>query len=219
MKAFIIFRDRVTYARRCYAALDAAGLDVHVIDHDSTWPEAVLWLAELEASGVPVLRRGENAYPWEVWRWKPFEAALWGSGEPYLVTDPDVVPSDDCPADWLDRLADVLSRHRCIKVGLSLRLDRIPETHRDRIAQIERPFWIDQPEQGVYRANIDTTLALYKPYEDYPVFALGPALRLGPPYQADHLGWYEEGELTPELRHYHDRADPGHQVTGRTVKE
>jgi hypothetical protein len=217
-KAFIIFRDRVTYARRCYAALAAAGLDVHVVDHDSSWPAALLWLADLEKSGVTVLRRGGNAYPWKLWEWDRFRAVLWGDGEPYLVTDPDVVPSDDCPRDWLARLAAVLARPGCVKAGLGLRLDRLPLSRRAQVTGWESRFWADEPEPGVFRANVDTTLALYRPYTEYPLFSLGPAVRLGHPFVADHLSWYEEGDLPPELRHYYGRADPGHSVTGRTVR-
>jgi hypothetical protein len=218
MKAFIIFRDRVTYARQCSAALTAAGLDVHVVDHDSSWPAALAWLYELEASGTPVLRRGGNALPWKLWEWGPFRDLMDGDGEPYLVTDPDVVPSGDCPADWLGRLANVLAKHGCVKVGLGLRLDRLPPSGRERITAWERGFWEDEAEPGIFRANTDTTLALYRPWTEYPLFALGPALRLGHPYVADHLSWYEDGNPPPELRHYHARADAGHGVT-RTVKD
>ncbi len=210
MKAFIIFRDRVTYAKMCYAALRAAGLDVYVVDHDTTWPAALLWLRGLE---TPVMYRGENAYPWQLWQWGPFRDLMGADSEPYVVTDPDVVPSQPCPADWLAELSGALTRHRCVKAGLGLRLDRLPP---GPLRDFERQFWADEVEPGVFAANVDTTLALYRPFGQYPLFALGPSLRLGWPYVADHLGWDEK--LTPELRHYHARADPGHGVA-RIVKD
>jgi len=214
MKAFIIFRDRVTYARQCHAALTAAGTDVHVVDHASTWPPALAWLAELEDAGTTVLRR-DNAYPWQLWDWDTFRDLMWGDPEPYLVTDPDVIPSDDCPADWLQRLTDVLAaRPGTRKAGLGLRLDRIPDAYpgKRQILEHEAVFWEEQEDGGVYRANVDTTLALYQPYTEFPLFTLGPALRTGHPYVADHLAWYEHGPLTAELAHYHARADSGHDV-------
>ncbi len=218
MKAFIIIRDRVTYGRRCFGALQAAGLDVHVVDHDSSWPAALTWLAELEAAGTPVLRRGENAYPWDLWKWDGFRDVIWGDSEPYVVTDPDVVPSDNCPGDWLTRLTDVLARSGCVKAGLGLRLDRLPTACRAQVTEYESVFWNDEWEPGVYRANVDTTLALYRPYTEYPLFSLGPSLRTGHPYVADHLAWYEDSDARPpELQHYYARADPGHAVT-RIVK-
>lgn len=215
MKAFIILRDRVTYARRCYAALSAAGLDVHVVDHASTWPAALSWLAALE---TPVLRRGENAYPWQLWTWGPFRDLMEHDPEPYVVTDPDVVPSDDCPPDWLSRLRAALAGADRVKAGLGLRLDRLPDDAAAKaVAGYESIFWEDEQEPGVYRANVDTTLALYKPFTEYPLFALGPAVRLGPPYVADHLAWYERGPLSPELAWYRAHADPGHEVA-RSVR-
>ena len=218
MKAFIIFRDRVTYAKRCFGELWKAGFKVHVVDHGSSWPAALLWLANLESVGVPVLRRGENAYPWELWKWEQFREIMWGDGDPYLVTDPDVVPSDDCPIDWAVRLIGILGQNPCVKVGLGLRLDRVPASRRQQVEEWERGFWASEHEPGVYRANVDTTLALYRPYTEYPLFALGPSLRLGPPYVADHLAWYEGSNLSPELHHYYSRANPGHNVI-RTLKD
>lgn len=218
MKAFIIFRDRVSYARQCYAALNTAGFDVHIIDHASTWPAALAWLRELENSGTLVLRRHTNAYPWQLWEWPQFQRVMWADREPYLVTDPDVIPSDDCPADWLTRLGEVLQRSGCVKAGLGLRLDRLPPARREEITAHENIFWADEYEPGVYRANVDTTLALYRPWTEYPLFALGPAVRLGPPYVADHLSWYEDGPLPPELEHYYAHANPGHNIP-RIVKD
>jgi hypothetical protein len=187
-------------------------------------PEAqalfIEWLAELEEDwGVPVLRRKENAYPWQLWEWGPFRDLMEHDNEPYVVTDPDVVPSGNCPDDWLERLGEVLARYQCVKVGLSLRIDNVPPERLEEVLAMEHHFWEDgvPPEAPeFYRANTDTTLALYRPFTQYPLFALGPSLRLAPPYSADHLGWHETGELSPELAHYYAHADPGH-AAHRTV--
>jgi hypothetical protein len=218
MKAFIIFRDRVTYAKMCFGALWSAGFKVHIVDHDSTWPAALTWLMNLEAIGVPVHRRGRNCWPWELWKWDGFRELMWNDSEPYLVTDPDVVPSSDCPGDWVAKLTDVLARNHAVKAGLGLRLDKIPAHRLEKIEKWESGFWHDVAEPGVFRANIDTTLALYRPYTEYPVFALGPSLRLDHPYVADHLSWYENGDLSPELQYYHARSNPGHHVV-RSLKD
>lgn len=222
MEAFIIFRDRVTYARRCYAALEAAGLSVRIVDHGSTWEPACRWLEELEGSGTPVLRRKGNAWPWELWDWPLFRDIMEGTTEPYVVTDPDVIPCGGCPADWPQYAAAVLARHPgVVKVGLGLRLDKIPIQRPDRagILKWEAPFWKDQAEPGVYRANTDTTLAVYRPWAEYPLFSIGPALRLGFPYVADHLGWYEMPPLGEELDYYRRNGDSGHHVPGRVLRD
>jgi hypothetical protein len=219
VKAFIIFRDRVSYAAQCYSALALAGLDVHVVDHNSTWPAAVSWLAALEDAGGPVLRRGENAYPWELWEWRPFQELISTDPGRYVVTDPDVWPSGDCPDDWLDHLSDIADRHPgAVKVGLGLRMDRLPQDSAAAgTVTWEQAFWRREAEPGVFHANVDTTLALYKPWAEYPVFAFGPALRTGYPYVADHYGYYERPPLGPELDYYHAHADNGHTAV-RTVR-
>lgn len=211
MKAFIIFRDRVTYGARCALALQKAGLDVCVVDHGSTWKPALEWLEILELGGVQVLRK-EGGHPRELWAWEPFRAAC--GSERYIVTDPDVVPDEECPGDWVHRLEEVLDKSEYPKVGLSLRLDRIPESylHREHVLSWERQFWQDTTQVGdytVYRAPVDTTLALYQPLAEHTGFSI-EGLRMGPPYIAEHLAWYEDlDNLSPELQYYHENAQPG----------
>jgi hypothetical protein len=209
LKAFIIFRDRVTYGQRCMAALLSAGLEPVVVDHGSSWVVALTWLSSLERDGMLVLRRGGGHHPRDLWRWEPFREAC-GDGR-YIVTDPDVVPSADCPADWPDRLGEALDRSGRPKAGLGLRLDRIPEHYqrREQVLSWEAQFWDKPLDDGTYDAIIDTTLALYRPLPESPAFSV-EAVRTGPPYVADHLAWYEDlADLSPEMRHYHEHADPG----------
>jgi hypothetical protein len=206
VKAFIIVRDRVTYARQCLESLTAAGLDVCLADYGSTFPEAVQWLADC---GVPVLRHGDGN-PHSLWEWEPFRAEC-GTGQRYIVTDPDVIPSDDCPGDWVAYLNEVLDRFDRPKAGLGLRLDRIPEHYqrREQVLSWEARFWDTPLDAGVFESLTDTTLALYRPLGEHPEFSVN-AVRTGPPYLADHLAWYEDfDDLSPELRHYYHHTDPG----------
>lgn len=208
MKAFVIFRDRVSYARRCVAALLAVGLEVVIVDHGTTCPEALVWLDEL-APGFTIVRCGPGHHPRDLWNHAWFRE-MCGS-ERYVVTDPDVVPSEDCPTDWLQRLNSVLDEHPgCRKAGLGLRIDRIPAhyTRRDQVIEWERQFWQRPLADGVYEAAIDTTLALHAPLRDLGSHSFA-ALRTGPPYVADHLAWYEDfANLPDDVRHYHDHAEP-----------
>ena len=212
MKAFIIFRDRVTYARQCRDALLKAGLDVHVVDHGSTWPEALHWLGGLEAVGEPVMRRGENAYPWQLWSWGPFRDLMERDPHPYIVTDPDVTPAPFCPPDWPGWLMAVLAGSDAVKVGLGLRTGNLPDDDQGKlIASLEAGYWVHEHSPQVFHANVDTTLAVYRPFPEYPVFSLYPGLRTGYPYVADHFGWHEREPLSEELAYYKAHADPGHQ--------
>lgn len=209
MKAFVIFRDRVTYGRPCIAALRDAGLDVVVADHGTTHPEAFAWLNDLKTHGTTVMRCGPGHHPRDLWTHDWFRDAC--GSERYVVTDPDVIPSDDCPPDWLQHLGEVLGVHPEVrKVGLGLRIDRIPAHYdrRHRVIEWERQFWQRPVTDGVYDAPVDTTLALYAPLGHGETHSF-TALRTGAPYLADHLAWYENhADLPDDLRHYHEHAEP-----------
>jgi len=219
MKAFIIFRDRVTYAHLCLTAMTEAGLDPVIVDQGSSWPLAKDYLVAMRTAGVQVLYRG-GGHPRTLWDWEPFRQAC--GQERYVVTDCDVVPSDDCPLDWPGQLSWLLDQHPGYpKAGLGLRLDRIPDTYqrKDHVLKWEQKFW-DESLNGaqmngakVYSAPIDTTLALYRPLQEQPgqTFDITlNAIRTGYPYVADHVAWYEDyDELDEELRWYHEHAEPG----------
>ena len=210
MKAFIIFRDRVTYLHLCVTAMTEAGLEPVIVDQGSTWPLAKDYLTAMEAAGVTVLRRG-GGHPRTLWDWEPFRQLC--SDDLYVVTDCDVVPSDDCPLDWPKRLYQLLDAYpEYSKVGLGLRLDRIPDTYlrKDHVLKWEQKFWDEPLDDGVYKAPIDTTLAMYRPLQERSFDITLNALRTGYPYVADHVAWYEDyDELDEELRWYHEHAEPG----------
>jgi hypothetical protein len=209
LRAFIIFRDRVTYGRLCLAAMQAAGLETTIVDHGTTWPEAVDWLRDVQKAGVRVVDDG-GGNPRDLWTRGWFRAA--NAREKYVVTDPDVVPSEGCPLDWPWHLAEVLSRHpRYHKAGLGLRIDRIPAhySQRENVIGWEAHFWDNEVEPGVFHADVDTTLAVHVPMMDVGCHSFS-AVRTGFPYVADHLAWHEDyANLSAELAYYHAHAEPG----------
>ena len=208
MRAFVITRDRVTYTHLCVTALTEAGLEPVIVDHGSTWPLAVDYLKAMEAAGVRVLYRG-GGHPRGLWYWEPFRQLT--GPDRYVVTDCDVVPSDDCPLDWPARLSGLLDEYpQFPKAGMGLRLDRIPDTYqrKDHVLKWEQKFWESPLADGVYQAPVDTTLAMYRPAGEFDISL--SAVRTGHPYVADHLAWYEDyTDLDEELRFYHEHAEPG----------
>jgi hypothetical protein len=206
VKAFLIFRDRVTYGRRCADAMTAAGLEPVIVDHGSTWPAAIVWLAEMEQSGYTVLLRG-GGHPRSLWDWEPFTRCK--GDERYVVTDPDVVPSDGCPQDWPERLGRVLDDYPGIeKTGLGLRIDNLPACYsrRDQVVEWEKQFWEDPVADGLYHAPLDTTLSMYRAGSYFGM----DAYRTGTPYVADHLAWHEDLDALPaETLYYYEHAEQG----------
>lgn len=232
IKAFVIFRDRVTYARQCVGQLLEAGLDVYIVDHGSTYPPAVEWLSRMQSnqSNVTVLTRNENAHPRDLWTWEEWSIVLEkqinrlhelvGDKDRYIVTDCDVVLHEDCPMDWVDHLDQLLDKHpTTVKAGLGLSLEGIPNTYpyRERVFEWESQWWsrriCDNP--AVYTASVDTTLAMYRSFEECPSFRLDPSIRTGWPYIARHLPWHERIDAwainrskVAELRWYEEHMDP-----------
>ena len=211
--AFVIFRDRAQYAQRCVIALLAAGLEPVIVDQGSTWEPALDWLDDMAQDGMRVLRHDGGHRG--CWQWEPFRQAC-GTGR-YVVTDPDVVPAQDCPADWLAHLGRVLDVYPgWQKAGLGLRTDNLPAhyRYRDQVVAWESQFARSQVEPGIFGAPVDTTLALYHPLSDWDRFTLA-ALRTGAPYTADHLAWHEDlDDLDPELTLVPRARGTGHPVLG-----
>ena len=222
MLAFMICRDRVSYARRCSTALLRAGLDVVIVDHGSTYGPMVRWLgwAERYASSPTSVVRMPNQHPRDLWAQGGVIGGYVRPGERFVVTDCDVVPDPDCPPDWLAHLGMLLDLQPLDrKAGLGLRTDDLPVhfADRDRVIAWERQFQhVDDGGQThastnlgtAVPASIDTTLALYRRYEP---FALGPAQRTRAPYRALHLPWYEDAaNPIPEQVFYREHAAFGH---------
>jgi hypothetical protein len=217
VKAFVIFRDRVTYARRCTLQLLESGLDVHVVDHGSTYPEALQWLNHLRSMNVPVWSR-PNGHARTLWDWDRFPEIV-GERDRYVVTDCDVVP--DAPDDWLAHLGSVLDRHpEAAKVGLGLRIDDLPTRYllHSVVCDWERRYWVDRAEPGVWRADVDTTLALYRPLGEVREFTYERSLRTDHPYVARHLTWYEDsGNLPDEINFYRKHLGDDHHTGASMV--
>lgn len=224
MYAFVIMRDRVTYARRCVEALEAAGLDVVVVDHDTTYPQARDWLDQVyhgvadgqdPEADYPDVAWDVNRHPRDLWRPRgPIDRYAPGNNR-FIVTDCDVVPADDCPEDWLAYLGTLLDENpAAVKAGLGLRTSDLPEhfAQRDQVQVWESAYQppIAHPvgSWSAVWADIDTTVAMYRRFEP---FRLGPAIRTAQPFEALHLPWYEDSANLPEeIRFYNDRAEHGH---------
>jgi hypothetical protein len=203
---FVIVRDRLTALRRLIDWLERAGHDeIWLVDNDSTFPPLVEFLNETPHH---VVRLGHN-----LGHRSPFLSGTVqrvAADRHFVVTDPDVVPDDDCPLDAVDHFRELLDRHPEIdKVGFGLRIDDLPDTYplAPAVRAWEARFWTNEVEPGVYRADIDTTFALYRPL--HRRHREDSALRTGAPYVARHLPWYlGPDDLGDEDRWYRQHGEP-----------
>lgn len=202
---FIIVRDRLTPLEQLVSWLESIGqTELWLIDNASTYPPLLHFL---ETTTHQVVRLEHNLGHRSPWLSGAVQRHA--RGRHYIVTDPDIVPDVDCPPNALRHFRKLLRRHRDIdKVGFGLRIDDLPHhyPHRDQVREWEQRFWRDEVEPSVFRAEIDTTFAMYRPpgNPDHQ-----RALRTGAPYVARHTPWYlDPDQLSEEDLYYRRHANP-----------
>lgn len=205
---FINARDLVTPLRSQVSwLLDAGYRSIYILDNDSTYPPLLDYYQSLAGSDVNVLRLGANFG----------HKAIWDAGilkalnitTPYVYTDPDIVPIDECPKNLLEFYLEVLRAYpHKSKVGFGLLISDLPAHYRfrEKVIVWESQFWTQRLTPKLYDAPVDTTFALYRPGTCHDL----SGIRSGFPYVARHQPWYQDSErLTVEQQYYLARAKPG----------
>lgn len=202
---FIPVRDRLQPLLLLIDWLERAGHDeIWLIDNASTFPPLQEFLNETQHHVIRLDRNLGHRSPFLSGTVQRIAV-----GRHFVISDPDVVPDEGCPVDALDRFRDLLDRHPEIdKVGFGLRVDDLPDDYPlvDDVRAWEARFWTQEVEPGVYRADIDTTFALYRPLDRR--HREDRALRTGAPYVARHTPWYVgPDDVSDEDRWYREHAD------------
>lgn len=216
---YICAKDRASFLAEQVARFERDGhRNLIVLDMGSTYPPM---LRLLDSLPYPVRRCGAVPNP-HLYVWTNPEI-LKGVGH-YFYTDCDVIP--DAPANWDLALLSILDRYPKIqKAGLGLRLDDLPDCFHQKaeVLKWEAQFWQNELEPAVYHAEIDTTLALYRPgFRRHDVIANTDnphSVRTGGRYVARHLPWYaDSANPTEEYRYYLAHKDPlvGHWSPNET---
>jgi len=179
---------------------------IYILDNASTYEPLLVYYDMLgkNNSGVQVLMLGNNmGYK-----------ALWESGvleklnieTPYVYTDSDVVPSEQCPKDVLLHLLNILQKYPFLKkAGLGLITEDITFFDSNKIKENEKRFYMHEMEENVYFGAVDTTFALYRNYRHYNLYV---SARTTGKYMAHHLPWYYDYQNLPEDEiYYAEHAD------------
>jgi hypothetical protein len=204
---FINARDLTNPLRHLIAWLLEAGYSkIYVLDNASSYP-ALLDFYDKISGDVTVIPLGTNAGRLAIWDLNIL-ARLNVTG-PYVWTDPDIVPIEECPSNVLEFFWEVLRAFpNKTKVGFGLRIDDLPEHYRfkQKVIAWESQFWTNRVTPKLYDADIDTTFALYRPGSQFEM----SALRSGFPYLARHHPWYENSERpSDDHKYYVEHAKPG----------
>lgn len=215
---FIVSFNRLLCLQRLVAWLESAELaEPIIVDNGSTYGPLLDWFDSMRGT-IAIHRLGDNYGPYRVWEQRLFEPHTTPDRPFYVVTDPDVVPIAECPKDAIPQLVETWNALRCPKVGLSLRLETIPDTLPtgreiqawERTLQSEEVVRANGAVAGVplrcYRSLLDTTFQVN--HRDVVPLSYGSTgIRLAHPYQADHLGWQLDPQhLTDEDKFYWETA-------------
>lgn len=186
-------RNRLSFLKTLIHSLESRGYtNIYIIDNASSYP--------------PLLNYYENECVYKVYRLNQNlgHLALWKSGiikqfrkDYFVYTDPDVIPDEDCPADFMAVFLSVMKKYPFIeKVGFALKIDDLPDyfDKKQKVIDWEQQFWKRKIEDNppLYKAAIDTTFALYRPYYLLGGNLHSPHIRVGEPYVAKHLPWYND---------------------------
>lgn len=127
----------------------------------------------------------------------------------YIVTDADIIPNPNLPKDFMQKLIQILHKYSkgITKAGFALDIETIPDHYpmKEKVISWEKQFWEIQVEKDLYKANLDTTFALYKP--TYPArfnnLKFLSAVRVAGRFTALHGGWYiNPKDFSEENIHY-----------------
>jgi hypothetical protein len=184
-------------------------LNIIIIDNNSTFEPLLKYFDSLPKN-IRLYQLEENLGHLVFWK-KPELFKTYCKGY-YVVTDADIVPDEDCPADFLKYFIKILDcNHNIAKVGFSLKINDIPDENlnKDKILSWESKYWTAKTKDGNYFAPIDTTFAIYKRGNlDYNCAVFYNANRTKSPYLAYHGGWYIDTEnLTVEQEFYFKTAN------------
>lgn len=200
----IISYNRKTCLKKCLERYEQDGYkNIIIIDNASTDKDLLDFLATLDHR---VIYLGENLGHMALWKCGKLDELI--EKEYYVLTDPDILPIEECPADYIEHFYEILKKNSGLtKVGFSLKIDDLPESYPNKydIIRYESFYWenvIYQNEERMYLSPIDTTFALYRPgkIKKNDFFK---AIRTGGNYIARHLGWYiDKDNLSDEEKRY-----------------
>ncbi len=201
--------NRLTFLRMQIESLEKRGYrNICIIDNASTYPPLLEYYKSTPHTVFRLEKNMGYLALWESGIHKKFRNRF------FVYTDPDVVPADECPDDFMEHFYKLLTRYKgAIKAGFGLKIDDLPAcySHRQEVIDWERQFWKEELEKDVYKADIDTTFALYKPGIKHRLrglkkdgsYNVGYHIRTGGIYTARHMPWYNDDSHPDEEEKYY----------------
>ena len=183
-------RNRLTFLLDLIKALEIRGYkNIFIIDNDSTYEPLLNFYKNCPYHIFRLEKNVGHLALWDTKIYKKFERSF------FVYTDSDVVPSQDCPLNFLEIFLDKMKEDKSImKIGLSLKINDLPDHYSNKKDVIE---WESQfnktltSDGGYFIANVDTTFALYRPFMSGGSSRMR-MLRSKAPINAHHMPWYND---------------------------
>ena len=178
--------------------LKAGQTNLHIIDNASTYEPLLKYYKKVPATIYMLDKNVGHESFWKTHLHQRF-------GKYYHVyTDPDVLPDENTPTDFMYYFKSLLDKYPTIKkVGFGLRINDLPDHYpkKQEVINWESKMYKDEIEPAVYKSKIDTTFSLYRPNAFLQCWE--NTLRTGDPYTLRHMPWYEDpSKLNEETKHY-----------------
>ena len=175
-------------------------LNIFILDNNSTYSGIAELYKQLSLEGIFILYYNENLGP------RYFHMSetskFYFRDTPHIYTDPDLDFSE-LPHDFLTRLISLTEKYKISKAGCALEIPDDNVIVNDllfsremnkyyKIREHEEQFWTNLIEDGVYRAEVDTTLHLFNPkYYASSLDFMNSVRVASPGFIIKHLPWYK----------------------------
>ena len=177
--------------------------NIIILDNNSTYPPLLEYFETLSYEKIRLNQNLGHEALWKSGHIKRFKRSH------YVLTDPDVVPIEECPANFMQHFYNLMQKFpQYKKVGFSLKIDDIPDNflHKSSVIAWEGQYWKEKVGPYGWKAPIDTTFALFHPSQP------GPwewAIRTGYPYIARHTTWYQDSNNLSDEDKYYNQSVQG----------
>lgn len=194
--------NRIHTLLKLICGLQSRGYNnIYIIDNQSTYPPLLDYYKECP---YPVYMLNKNVGHLAIWEsgiYKQFTDSY------FAYTDSDLEILPDCPDNFMEKFILLLKKYpKALKVGFSICTDDLPDCYslKHQVQEWENQFWKNEIETNVFKAPIDTTFAVYKPYFKGEIIDFQHLyLRTGLPYSVRHLPWYiDSNNPTEEEKYY-----------------
>lgn len=180
--------NRLTYLKQQVEWLEGVGLqNIHILDNNSNYPPLLEWYRNCK---YPIYRLDKNVGHEAFWTTHIYQRFM---HDFYVLTDPDVLPTQHTPHDFMPYFLDVLARHpEYTKVGFGLKIDDLPDhfPKKEEVLNWESTLNEKEVQPGLWKSKIDTTFALYRPGIMFQQWE--STLRTSGAMELRHMPWYED---------------------------